>query len=563
MRAGFIIVGAALGLASWSGTASASVEARITASRTSCVSPCPVVFSAEGTTSSASDNPWHELGYHFDFDDPDAGTWDTTGLSKARQVGGPMAVHTFTCDEGQCVFVVGMQAMDVSGAQDEAWVEVVVDAPDFRYAPSDTICVSPSGSFGGDDPCPEGAQTASSLPAVDDYAGKRVLLRRGERFESVCIGFGQAEVLVEPFGTRADPRPEVEGVELGVAGRCGDNIPSTAEATGYGDTWAEDLTVFDLRTPHVYMGMAYTNVAVVGNDLDYAQQPAGGRITLSESGRICTAQADLDCGVVPYPYGAYVVDNTIVGSMAEPPGINIGAFDCPMLHWVGVAGNVVERAIEHNYRSQGHWRGVWMHNELRGRHLTSGKQKLTLRGAGILDYEPVGFRGDNPECTVSGTGNTSRYALVADNLMGNADGTGDDGFKTGAHPQNAQSIEGLEDVIFERNVFVDIPGQETTDINLAGRNLTCRADNVWAAPDNPNRHCRTDNDLQLPAEFQGPYLVDQPPPLAPDAPVRTGNETSGEASGTAFSCTCRHGNAGGPFAALALFALGLGLRRRR
>lgn len=544
------------------GIAAASVDARITASRTSCVSPCPVIFTAEGTTSSQTEVPWHELGYHFDFGDPGAGTWDTTGLTKERQTGGPMAIHTFECEEGQCVFAVGVQAMDASGEQDEAWLEVTVDAPTFRYAASDTLCVSSSGSFfeSGDDlPCPEGAQTAREMPEVGSFSGRRVLLRRGESFGSACVGFEESTVLLESFGRSADAQPELEGVELGVAGRCGDNIPTSTQAQGYGDVWASDLTVFDVRTPHVYMGMSYRDIAVVGADLDYAEQPAGGRVTLSESGRICTTQEGLDCGLVPYPHGAYLVESTIIGSRVDPPGINIGAFDCPMLNWVGVAGNVVERAIEHNFRSQGHWRGVWMHNDFRGQHLAAGKQKLTIRGAGVLDYEPVGFRGDHPECTVSGTGNTSRYGLVADNLLGNANSTGDDGFKTGAHPQNAQSVEGLEDIIFERNTFVDIPGTETTDINLAGRNLTCRADNHWSNPDNTNRHCRTGVDMQLPEAFRGPYFDHQEPPAVPDAPVRP----PGVGDSPGGSCNCRAGSDDPPVGLGAFLILGLWARRRR
>ncbi|MGH1340988.1 MAG: hypothetical protein ACRBN8_05525 [Nannocystales bacterium] len=550
--------------------ANASVDARITASRTSCVSPCPVMVTAEGTESSETDAPWHELGYHFDFGDPDSGEWDTTGLSKARQVGGPMAMHTFECSAGQCVFVIGMRAQDASGAFDDAFVEVVVDAPDHRYAATDTVCVSPSSTFfeGGDDvPCPEGAVTSTQVPNLGDFTGRRILLRRGESFDRVCIGFGESEVLIEPYGREGDARPEVAGVEVGRAGECGDHLPTTEQALSYGERWASDLTVTGLRTPDVALGMSYSNVSVVGNDLDYRDEPRGGEIHLSESGRICTTQGDLDCSAVPYPYGVYVVENTVIGSSAAPPAFNISAFNCPMLNWVGLAGNVVEQATGHNYRSQGHWRGVWMHNEVRGTHLTTGKQKLTIRGTGTLDYEPVGFRGDNPDCTSAETGNKSRYGVVADNILGSETSSRGDGFKSGAHPQNVGSVEGLEDIIFERNTFIEVPGELTTDINLAGRNLTCRADNVWSSPDNTNRNCKTGDHLQLPPEFQGPYREAQVPPTAPDAPGRDGTETSTGANedsdGGGLSCSCRQTGTGGGGGSAALLAVMLGLLRRR
>jgi hypothetical protein len=550
-------------------TAAASVEAQITASRTSCVSPCPVIVTAEGTRSSATDNPWHELGYHFDFHDPDSGTWDTTGLSKANQVGGPMAMHVFECDEGQCVYVIGVRAQDAEGDFDDAWVEVVVDAPAFRYEPADTVCVSTSSTFfgdGDDEPCPDGATTVTSIPELGDFSGRRILLRRGESFGRICVGFGEERVLIEPFGRSDEARPEVEGVELGRAGACGDNLPNNEQAISYGDHWASDLTVRRLRTPNVYMGMAYENVSVVENDMDYTAEAFGGEILLTENGRICTTQQDLDCDVVPYPYGAYVVDNQVRGSRTNPPPFNISAFNCPMLHWVGVAGNVVERAVGHSYRSQGHWRGVWMHNEFRGSHSTSGKQKLTIRGTGILDYEPVGFRGDHPACTSAEDGNVSRYGLIADNIIGSPDSTPDDGFKGGAHPQNRDSVEGLEDIIFERNEFIDVPGQVTTDLMLAGRNLTCRSDNVFSNPENPDRHCQVGGHPQLPSAFDGPYQRLQTPPAAPEAPRRTGNETSttgGESDALSVSCACSsRGGTRAPWMLVLGVCVLLGRRRR-
>ncbi len=519
-----------------------SVEARITASRTTCVSPCAVMVSAEGTRSSATDNPWHELGYFFDFHDPDSGSWETTGLSKATQAGGPMAMHVFDCDEGQCVYVIGVRAQDSEGDVDDAWVEIVVDAPDFRYDPASTVCVSSSSTFfddADDEPCPEGAVTLTSMPDLGAFSGRRVLLRRGESFGRACIGFEEERVLIEPFGRSEDALPEVEGVELGRAGSCGDTLPNNDQARGYGERWASDLTVRQLRTPLVAMGMAYENVSVIECDMDFADAPAGGEMVLSENGRICTTQEDLDCDLVPYPYGAYIVDNRVIGSQANPPPFNISAFNCPMLHWVGLAGNVVERAVGHNYRSQGHWRGLWMHNEFRGVHSTGGKQKLTIRGTGLLDYEPVGVRGDHPACTTAEDGNVSRYGLVADNILGNPDSPSDDGFKSGAHPQNRDSVEGLEDIIFERNVYFDIPGQPTTDITLAGRNLTCRANNVWSNPDDPNTNCRVGDHPQLPDEFDGPYQQLQEPPALPGELPRTGNETStGGDDDLVLSCAC-------------------------
>ena len=76
-------------------TAQAAITADISPARTSGVAPLAVFFDATGTIDTdGSTNDFHDLTYSWDFDDPDAGTWSFSGLSK-NVAFGPVAGHVF------------------------------------------------------------------------------------------------------------------------------------------------------------------------------------------------------------------------------------------------------------------------------------------------------------------------------------------------------------------------------------------------------------------------------------------------------------------------------------
>lgn len=418
-----------------------SVSAALTASRTECVSPCTVVFSAEGTTAEGltTSEAWRGLGYHFDFDGSRAGeTHPYSGEPADREIGGPLAAHTFECAEGQCRFEVGVRAQRPEGDFSDAFVTVTVDAATHRYAPADTVCVSPAGEFAG---CPAGASQARALPAIGAYSGRRILLRRGETFSAICLDYGERRVLIEPFGDPGAPRPEVADLSLGVDGSCGCRNMSTARARELNATgWISDVTATGLRVANVSYGMAYEHLGVHDVDMDYEDQPAGGRFDVTSNTSRCERSDTLDCAEVPFPVGAYVSSVDVVGSRASPPGVNFAAYDCGLPAWVGIIDASARLASQHNLRFQGAYRVFIGHGRFLGDHFTNGKQKLTLRGCGVTDLELVGARrGDLPPSDLTlGTGPRSRYLLVAHNTIGSAtsgDTTGgDDGPKSGMKP---------------------------------------------------------------------------------------------------------------------------------
>ena len=309
----------------------APITANIKASRSSCVSPCTVIFSAEDTLADGLTEAevFANLGYRFDFNDTGSGVFATTGLTKTTQTGGPLATHTFKCETGQCTFNVGLRVQNTAGQYDDANVTVTVDSAAYRFSAANTICVSPGGNYGGDLPCPAGATQVTAVPDAGGFSGKRILLRRGESFSKICIAYSESDVLIEPFGNNGDPRPVLPAgsyIEIGVNGRCGSRNVSTSQAISLGSEWVKNVTVTGLRAGTVKLGMSYVDIDIHDLDMDYESETEGGIVSLSGNTGRCYNSSALDCAAVPYPKGAYLSDTVIIGSSANPPGFNIGAF---------------------------------------------------------------------------------------------------------------------------------------------------------------------------------------------------------------------------------------------
>jgi hypothetical protein len=116
--------------------------------------------------------------------------------------------------------------------------------------------------------------------------------------------------------------------------------------------------------------------------------------------------------------------------------------------------------------------------------------------------------------------------VIADNLFGSAGNNLVAGM--GVAPQNSQSAEGIEDVILERNTITRAPVWNQ-DFDLAGRRLTTRATTISGGA-TPNVRTGAPNDGSLPAEWRGPYYVEDrtitpvvpsqgPAPEVPLAPI--------------------------------------------
>ena len=513
------------------------VTADILASRTECVSPCTVVFSAEGTVDEQRnhEDAWQDLGYHFDFDDPDSGNYTTTGLSRARQIGGPLAAHTFICEGHQtCSFEVGVRAQNPEGHHSDDFVTVTVDPASLAFTAENTVCVSSQQSF---EDCPAGATQTTSLPSPTEYNGQRVLLRTGETFLPICIDYSAANVLIEPFGNPDDGRPELTGTSaIGVDARCGRHLTTDVQigaidgSTGYPEKWASNITLNGLRIPYIAYGMSYHHVGMHDINMEYEHDPSGGAIALVQNTNACLRRDELTCANIPYPVGAYMSQVDIIQSDQDiiddtaPFGVNIGVFNCPIVNWLTVLESTARNSVEHNYRSEGTWRSFHGHSVMAGHHhrddpLNGVRQKITVRACGtaVIDPSDTIYRHSTVDEEL---GPMTRYAVIADNILGSTDDFGF-GARITMAPTTATSVEVVSFGIAERNTFLEplepIPGLATDDGRLSGYNLACR-DNIEATPD--VRHgCIDAGQNAVPAQWYQPGALDDTVPTPPAAPL--------------------------------------------
>jgi PKD repeat protein len=149
------------------------------------VAPLAVFFDAAQTTGTSTDDPFHELEYYWEFDDPGSGNWVVNGLSR-NMAYGPMAGHVF---ETPGYYTVSLTVRD---AVETSIIETLIEVqdPDTVFSGTNTICFSVSGDF---TEAPQGAMhvTTSDFYEIIGYmeAGKRLLLRRGESWTAGYTGF--------------------------------------------------------------------------------------------------------------------------------------------------------------------------------------------------------------------------------------------------------------------------------------------------------------------------------------------------------------------------------------
>ncbi len=444
-------------------------KAYLEASRTECFSPCPVVFSGVKT-----EGPEHikfkEYGYFFDFGDDSLAVHSVTGLPSNEQAGGPVASHTFICEEGICKFNVLLKVFFQDDTESADTLEVTVYSPQAYFSASDTICVSTSGNFEG---CPNGASESTTMPPLNGYNRKRVLLKRGDKFPKSCIQYGQHNVLIEPFGDPSLPRPEfLEAVSIGVSSHCGKKDPnSDAEIARYGNPWISNITVTGIRTPFINYGMSFAHLSAHDIDMDYYNQDFGGQFTITSIGNWCEKTEKISCSKVPYPLGAYLSNVKIIGSENSYPGLNINGLNCPLTSWVGIQNVKAFNSWSHNFRMEGFRFMSISHSDFRGHHHNKGnKVAITARTCGYSMDDPLEleYRKDKEDNDPA-----SRYIVVADTHMGSSDSTHST-WRLHLGPTNSEVAETVIDGIVERVTFTKPAASDAPHMGLNGLWLTAR-----------------------------------------------------------------------------------------
>ena len=377
------------------------------------------------------------FGYYFDFDDPDSGVFTVTGNSKNRQVSGaPRTAHTFVCEGAnnsrwnsasqQCEYAVKVRVQNPTGDWDDACVNVATKPQAVEYSAAETYCISSGSDFSD---CPPGVPVANRLTdsppqnLQTDLSHSRVLYQRGSAgmYSRMCIGYDERDIRVDSYGVGDDPL--IEEVVIGTAQGCNDRIPSNAQVSGYDvlsknqsghviSGWAFGNGVANLRLRDLTVGMSATLLTLHNLDLDWSEggqfsAPSNGYILMATAGMNCYNNNNLDCDLVPYPYGIFVSEVRSVGDVDNQgvvgniPDLNIACFnDCGLIN-SAIIGSYAKASFEHNLRIMGAWGLVINNSHFAGDHagVNGPKSKITLRQ---VRTDAVASQLVNPEDFISG-----------------------------------------------------------------------------------------------------------------------------------------------------------------
>jgi hypothetical protein len=456
LRAGLLLPPSLLLLLHGAGLAAAdgAVQPVIAASRPSGVAPLAVFFDATGTKAASTPQPFHDLRFDWDFNDPSSGVWGTTGRSRNAASGG-VAGHVF---ETPGTFVVRLTVKDPSGASAEAQAKVVVEDPERVFRGEKTICVSSAGDFSG---APAGA-VRFKTQSIDTLggqiaAGKRILLRRGETWR-----LGQRWILNVPgpgiigaFGKGDPPRLVLTGNQafLELSGRKpnfadwrfmdleidGEGGPKTAGVTAEGTVKQALFLRFAVRNAH-------RGISVGSGAVEYYHQRGEPGQSLHED--------------------VAIVDSTVEHVIGGKGG-NASMLAAERLIFLG---NRYEDSTgaEHIVRTQYVRKGVLSHNELGGPAPRKHVLKLhapPFTGGGLTD------------------GKVTELVVVSRNTL--RGGEGDWIFVPG--PEDGHTDQRVRDVVIEQNHF--IAGRASSvAVFVCGTRMTLR-NNLFDLSENGKGTC--------------------------------------------------------------------------
>ncbi len=482
-----------------------SLAAGITASRTSGVSPCTVVFSCDQTAASAYDSHeiWRLFGFYFDFDDSGSGTFGTLkGGSRDNQIGGAMAAHTFiVADGGGSVdfdVLVNVKAPD--GSTGQASITITVQAQDDYYSAANTICISNTLSPGTesqwtnvafDKPCPSGATYTNDFSDIGFSAldGKRVMLHRGQDFTAltqpsgdtgeISLRYGEKNVLITWFGDTADTRPEVDMIWIGsnLASRSWPYTYTGANFSSWGG-YCENVTIDGIRTHNIEAPKSFKHLGLHDLDMDYSAEATSGYIKLNTANDYDDNVTNPGLSNHYHPTGFYMSECTLIGSTTDDTGTNLNVFagTGSSICWGGVIGCYFRWAVEHNFRVMGWQRFVIHNSDFMGDHEVADKARITMRGGG---YKQVGFYDsvtwDNIQSSAAEVQMPYSTHLVVQN---NTLSAGDRGSATaspwdvGVWMDDAKLTLQQDVVITQNNSITDTDTNTGDHIAVAGRWIT-------------------------------------------------------------------------------------------
>ncbi|MCR9164860.1 MAG: hypothetical protein ACE37F_15280 [Nannocystaceae bacterium] len=506
------------------------------ASRRECTSPCAVMFSIDPIVDTSSDNPFALSGVYWDYGDEGADAREgpyrhgasafrsKRGPSRETDTNTPLGMHVYQCDAGTCTFHPGVSVRNAAGDWATAWSTVTVRSADAAYPGARTVCVSSTGTWDGDVPCPEGASRARSLPKFGEWkTGTRYLLRRGEQFRSEpsCMRYGRQGIQIGAFGHSADPKPELTRFAIGRESTCRHALTNNRRAAEYGPKfWNENITLTDLRVEAIELGMTFRDITLHDLDMDFERGMRGGSVVTVSTDR-CTQDDSLSCSLIPLPQGLYIAGSRLIGSRQEPPKYNLGMLKSTCASFVGVLDSELKVAIGHNMRVECSTRVLALHSDVSGHHLGEGgsrvapRHAITVRSDGSLDRDMLG-QPRRPSSDPSKVFD-SRYTVVKDVYLGDPQSKNHSARVTITPSKPAEPVVTRMAVLSGN--LVDLEGgagdgPATFDAHLAGTGLVCYDDNRWQAP----KGCGDKGRAAIPEGGYSPARTDVPAPAVPKPP---------------------------------------------
>ncbi|MFT6991178.1 MAG: hypothetical protein ACJASL_003165 [Paraglaciecola sp.] len=509
----------------------------IRASRLECTSPCPIIFSLDRMTDTSSTNPFISSGINWDYGDDQAdevyGRFEKgseffrgnrlagTGSSRESDTNTPIGMHTYHCEEGTCTFNPGVAVRNNNGDWATEWLTVVVQAQETQFVASQTVCISQSGNYGGEQACPEGAQWMTYVPGPNEWrSNTRYLLRRGERFTSSCLAYDLSNIVIDDFGNSADTSPAIDTFGIGHDGNCNDTIPNDQRIANYSlRNWIENITLNDLRIAHINVGMTFKDLTFNNLDMDFENQPSGGEIQV-RSADACSNHADLTCSSIPLPQGVYISGTSIIGSRQGLPGVNVSLMSSTCVSFFGVIDTEIETAYEHNIRLECASRVIAIHSDLNGNHMgaNGNKHAMTIRPDGYLNEDMLG-RNKIDTSNAKSAVYDNRY-IVAKNLYLGSPNSANNSARVTFTASNGGLPETTRYGLVSNNVSDMLggtgSGPSSRDVSLQGIGLACYSDNYWT----PGfQGCRDHGQRAVPTGFYEEAITDMAPPEAARSPA--------------------------------------------
>lgn len=362
--------------------------------------PLALFFDATATTATNYD-AFREAGYHFDFGyatPSTAGTWTYSGKPKGNQIGGPTAAHVY---ETPGTYTASVRAQLPNGVYQDRFITVVVEDPATYWTTGGRTTTT---------------LVRSSISAWPTWASNtRYLLEAGQDYSALGLIniLNRQTVCVGKTGSGSDPI--VGG--LAIDRSTGATSPTTGAKIQFMNLSAglfesnlcgSDGLFYKCSGSSIEVGTLLVN--------RYDTYPA---YTWPRPRRMAFYECAFDGASLDYPFITQSYQLMILGCLSVNPS-------------------------EHSLRIQGVQYGFVGHNKLYDAE--NARTYLTIRAVGIQDIA-------SSISSSTTRSPASRYAVAADNVLGDSVDINSVDWPCYIGPQNSTSVESLEYILSERSVF--------------------------------------------------------------------------------------------------------------